>query len=98
MTYYILASIGFTFIIKYGSILDWIRKPLLKFDLFKELFSCSLCIGFWTGLCVGTMAYFIENNSAYFLMPLVSAGMSWFADGLIGVLQSLEIYLDDKNK
>ena len=98
MTWYILACIGLMFIIKYGSILNWLRKPLLKFSLFRELFSCSLCIGFWTGVYIGIIACFIEDDPRYVILPLVSCVCCWFADVCISVLQSIEIYLDNKNK
>ena len=98
MIFYILACIGLTFIIKYGSILNWFREPLSKFHIFKDLFSCSLCIGFWAGFYIGIIAIFIENDSRYTLLPLISAPICWLSDCIIGVLQSIEIYLDNKNK
>jgi hypothetical protein len=41
--------IGLCFILKYGTILNFIRTPLKKIIFFKELFNCSLCIGFHVG-------------------------------------------------
>ena len=98
MIFYILASIGLTFIIKYGSILDWLRKPLLRFAIFKELFSCSLCIGFWSGVCIGSIAINMENDNIYILMPLVAACVSWIADIFLDVLVALRSFLDIRNK
>ena len=96
MILYIFACIGLTFIIKYGSILNWLRSPLVKINFFKELLSCSLCIGFWSGVYIGMLGFFIENDSRYVLLPLISAPICWFSDCVIGVLQSIEIYLDNK--
>ncbi len=96
MIYYILSCVGLTFIAKYGSILEWIRRPLRKIDYFDQLFNCSLCIGFWSGCYIGCIGWFIEDDPKYILMPLISSTCCWFADVLIGVLQSFEIYLDNK--
>jgi hypothetical protein len=98
MISYILACIGLTFIIKYGSILNFIRKPLSKIIIFEELLKCSLCIGFWSGVFIGSFAYFNTLDHIFLLMPLISASVCWFSDTLLGLLQSLEIYLDSKNK
>jgi len=98
MIFYIVACIGFTFIIKYGSILKWLRTRLIKYKIFKELFSCSLCIGFWTGSCIGIVGWFLEADDIYILLPFVSAAVCWFSDCVIGILQSIEKFLDNKNK
>ena len=98
MIFYSLSCIGLTFIIKYGVILNWARKPLLKINFFNELLNCSLCIGFWSGVFIGPLALIIESDIRYILMPLISAGICWFCDCVIGVLQSIEIFLDNKYK
>jgi hypothetical protein len=88
----LLACIGLTFILKYGTILNKPRVFLVGLhDFFKDLFSCSLCLGFWSGVFVW---YFTQE---YILLPLASAGICWAADAFVGILQSLEIKLDKDN-
>ena len=53
-------------------------------------------MGFWSGCYIGCIGWFIEDDPKYILMPLISSTCCWFADVLIGVLQSFEIYLDNK--
>ena len=95
---YIFACAGLTFIIKYGSILNWVRKPLVKIPIFNELLKCSLCIGFWSGVVIGLFGFYNTHNNIFFLLPLISSCVCWFSDAIIGILQSLEIYLDNINK
>jgi len=59
--------------------------------LFKELFKCSLCLGFWAGVIV-----FVAGSSHYHLLPLASAGACWMGDNLNNVFQSVEIIMDEK--
>ena len=96
MIFYILSSIGLTFILKYGSILNWLRNILIKNKFFKELFSCSLCLGFWTGAFIGVIGGYIEHDIRFILLPLVSSACNWFADGMIGVIQNIEVILTNK--
>ena len=90
----LLSCIGLTFILKYGSILSSIRKPLTKIPLLKELFSCSLCLGFWSGVFHLLFLYKTEWNEFYILLPLVSSAVCWFADCLINLIQSCELFID----
>ena len=92
--YTLLACVGLTCILKYGSILRWLRLPLCKFKFFKELFSCSLCLGFWSGVAVALFFYFTTWDSLLILLPFVSAPASWLFDSLIGILQTREMILD----
>ena len=48
----LLACVGLHWILKYGTILNFPRKWVYKVPIFKELFKCSLCLGFWCGLGV----------------------------------------------
>jgi hypothetical protein len=59
----------------------------------KDLFKCSLCLGFWSGVIV-----FAAGSTHYHLLPLASAGACWMADNLNNVLQSVEIIIDEKVK
>ena len=85
----IFAAVGLTCILKYGSILDFIRRPLTRIAYFDELFGCSLCLGFWSGVLVATYVYF-KTGTIEPYMPFVAAAASWLFDTIIGVLQAVE--------
>ena len=60
----------------------------LAIDRLKELFNCSLCLGFWSGLIIGlSMFFFKEGNILYLLFPLCSSALSWFFDSLLDLIQ-----------
>lgn len=80
--------IGTCIILKYGAILNFIREPLKKINLFKELFSCVLCMGFWVGCFFG-----VSWHGPFILWGLYSSGICWLADHLIMILQKF-IYED----
>ena len=88
----LLACIGLMFILKYGTILNFPRKIVTKISFIRELFKCSLCLGFWSGVIV----YFISKNE-YILFPFASAGVFWIIDNFNNVLQSIEIKLDKED-
>ena len=99
LVFILLACAGLMFILKYGSILRWLRTPLLKLKFFKELFSCSLCLGFWTGVIVSLFLYQVNIWSpVYFLLPFASAATCWAGDGIVGIIQWYEFHLKHKNK
>ena len=79
-----IACIGLMFILKYGSILAPIRNRLTKIDFFRELFSCSLCLGFWAGLATGL----ITSTSPH-LFCFYGAAICWTADMLLDVVVKL---------
>ena len=89
----IFAAIGLTCILKYGSILDFVRKPLTRIAWFEGLFNCSLCLGFWAGVAVAGYAYW-ETQQLQPLLPFVTAAACWLFDSVIGVLQVIEMKLD----
>lgn len=82
--------IGTCYIMKYGSILNFIRERLIKWQFFKELFKCSLCMGFWIGLVFGLI-----NSQNFFYVALYSAAVCWVADHFIMIAQK-HLY-GDKN-
>ena len=88
----LLACVGLTFILKYGSVLNWPRKLLCKIGFFQELFKCSLCLGFWSGVGV----YMIEQQTL--LLPFASAATCWAADSAVAILQWWEIKLEKELK
>ena len=52
-----------------------------KYKYFKELFSCSLCLGFWSGVVVGLIGNY---NPAIF--ATYGAAMCWYADYILDVI------------
>jgi len=97
----LLACTGLTFILKYGTILSWVKKPLVKIKFFNDLFQCSLCLGFWSGIIISVFLYFIVPevwNKIYFLLPLASSVCCWSTDAALGVLQWSEVSLEHENK
>lgn len=89
----ILAAIGLMCILKYGSIFDFIRKPLTRIGFFETLFGCSLCLGFWTGVLVAAYEYFV-NGVVDPYMPFIAAAASWMFDTVLGVFQAVEASLN----
>lgn len=84
------AIIGLTFILKYGSILNHPRNLLRKLNpFFEELFKCSLCLGFWSGLFIGLI---LKEN--LFLFPFYGAAISFFADQFLELIQTAIIKLE----
>jgi len=92
----LLSCAGLTFVLKYGSILNLVRAFLCKFKIFDELFKCSLCLGFWSGLAHTVFLYHFEWNNIYLLIPFASACTCWFADCIITNIQTIEMLMDKK--
>lgn len=88
----LLACVGLMFILKYGTILNWPRKLLCKITVFDELFKCSLCLGFWSGLIV----WCVDKQNI--LLPLASAAVCWAADSIVAIIQWWEIKLENELK
>jgi hypothetical protein len=83
---FILACYGLTQILCYGKILDNIRPKEGKLG---ELFSCSMCTGFWVGVFLGFLDPFTELfnlKQAFFdvfLMGFLSSGTSYILDKIV---------------
>ena len=92
--YTVLACIGLMFILKYGTILNLPRRFLMKCSLLRDLLTCSLCLGFWSGVVIGFIVYNVSPSDDLLLLPLVSAACCWIVDNLNNVIQSIEIKLD----
>lgn len=90
----LVACVGLTFILKYGTVLSWPRVFLCKLSFFDKLFKCSLCLGFWSGAMIAAVSYFISWNPLFYFLPLVSSVSSWAADSSLRCVQTVEIALD----
>ena len=96
--YAVLACIGLMFILKYGTIFNRPRHFLSRCIILKDLFSCSLCLGFWVGIIIGSFLYYFSSDYELGLLPFVSAACCWVIDNLNNTIQSIEIKLDKDNK
>lgn len=81
-----VVMIGVCFVLKYGSILNFIRTPLKRIKFFNELFSCSLCMGFhigiWKSIIFDTPTWGNVLSSGFY-----ASVICWFADHIIDVMQ-----------
>ena len=98
--FYAISCIGLMCILKYGSILSTPRDFVCsKSKYLKELFSCSLCLGFWSGALVGVFIYFLDSSfwsPKFYLLPLFSAVTCWVSDSLIGIFSYTEKFIAHK--
>lgn len=96
MTSEILACVGLTYILKYGSILNIPRGILTKFKIFQELFKCSLCLGFWSGVIISYINYIFKLcvTQDMILLPFIGACVCWVADSVVTILQYIELKLE----
>lgn len=102
----LLACFGFTMTLVHGVIFDKIKLRQLweKSSFLKELFSCSMCTGFWVGIyfsiilslyCI--LPFFGVNSLivkvAYYVLtiPFASSGVSF-------LLERLSILFDNINE
>lgn len=85
--YYLLASLGLCYILKYGTILNPIRNFLTAISSFlKELFSCSLCLGFWSGAIISPLVFKDYSFSIAIIFPLASAAFCWTIDLIMDLI------------
>jgi len=83
LIFHTIASIGLCFILKYGSILSFFRNKLIRFKYFQELFSCSLCLGFWSGLIVG-----LHTDFPPYLFAVYGSAVCWVSDYILDIIIS----------
>lgn len=84
---FILAAYGLTQILCYGKIFNSIRPKQGKLG---ELFNCSMCMGFWSGVflggidCFTTLFSLSSNFLDMFVLGLISSGTSYMLDKIVG--------------
>ena len=95
----VLAScIGLTWILKYGEILNPIRSYLCKVHFLKSLFKCSLCLGFWSGVILGSIYFYLFKDPIVIFLPFASSFLSWLFDEFFELLEQNILKLQSKNK
>ena len=78
----LLASLGLTYILKQGRILNEVRSFLVKLHpLIKDLFDCAMCLGFWSGIFIGILA----------LLPFQEIIILGFSSSFLGYISSILI-------
>jgi len=83
---FILSSYGLTQILCYGKIFNSWRPTTGKLG---ELFSCSMCMGFWAGVLLGILDPFIklfdlsDNLLDVLVLGLISSGTSYLLDKIV---------------
>lgn len=93
----LVAGTGATAIIVYGSIFklprNWLKN---KHKFIDELLSCSMCVGFWVGF---VMSHLLNvTYTQHIIIGLAISACSWLYDSVVGACQSVDVYLDKKNK
>lgn len=83
MCYYLLSALGVTYVLKYGTILERVRRVLgVKISWTIELFHCSLCLGFWSGVFIAPLVIATDDIICAVLFPFASAAWCWTIDEL----------------
>lgn len=88
-----LATIGLVFVLKYAYIFNKPRCLLMKVQFFKELLTCSQCLGFWCGLLAGaSYGWYASERMEIFFALVFGFAMSFvcqFADMVMEILDEI---------
>jgi len=100
LLYYFLSSLGFCFILKYATILNGLRNQITKrSNFFKELFSCSMCLGFWCGFILIPILWEWENfGEISLLYPFASSAFCWSMDLFLDALVAISNISKEEHK
>jgi len=94
----LLSCIGLTWILKYATILNFIRKPICSIHpKIDDLFKCAMCLGFWVGAIHAVLLHHLGADLPVFvwvLYPFSSSALCWFFDCLIDYIQMQQIRLE----
>ena len=98
--YYLFASLGLCYILKYGTILNKPRNYFIsKFNFCKELFGCSLCLGFWCGVFMIPFIWFSDIYlNVSIVYPLASAAFCWTMDLLLDLAVAMTNFFKEEHK
>ena len=89
-----LACLALVWIIKDSYIFKKPRNFIVsKSNFFKELFSCSLCLGFWAGVLLLILdSHLFGFKKEFIYYPLASSAFCWFFDSLLDLIQEVYVY------
>ena len=85
LLYFILACLGITQVIVYGKIFNKVRPTQ---GWLGQLFSCTMCIGFWSGLIMYGISFYTElfnfdkGFATGFTLGCLSSGTSYMLSTL----------------
>lgn len=86
----LLSALGLTYILKQGRILNEVRSFLIELHpLIKDLFSCAMCLGFWSGIFIGIIAFL--SVTEILILGFATSFLGYISSILITVIE--EIYL-----
>jgi hypothetical protein len=86
LIFFVLSCFGLTQILCYGKIFDTVRPTTGKLG---ELFSCSMCTGFWVGFALSALeplfGLFDLCNSPFdpILLGFLSSGTTYILDKVV---------------
>ena len=91
----LIACLGLVWIVKDSYIFKNSRDKIKSLSpFFKELLSCSLCLGFWAGVLLSLFEYFyLEIEDNIFYNPLASSAFCWFFDSILDMVQEQYVKL-----
>jgi uncharacterized membrane protein len=100
LTHY-LACLAIVWIIKDSYIFSLPRKFIVsKSNYLKELFSCSLCLGFWSGVLMSLFIQYTTKSFSFdlFLYPFAVSGFCWFFDSALDLIQEYTFFYKSKRE
>ena len=90
LIYFVLAAYGLTQILVYASIFNKVRPSRSWLGGFGELFHCSMCMGFWSGVllwginCETELFNFGYSGTNAFVLGCLSSGTSYIGNMVFG--------------
>ena len=83
----------------YGSILSKPRRYITnRSPAIDHMLKCSLCTGFWSGIIISVIAFFITPVVELVFLPLASCAMCWLYDSIIGLVHAQTESIDHYKK
>jgi hypothetical protein len=91
----LLACLAIVWIVKDSYIFSKPREYLKnKSKHLKELFSCSLCLGFWAGVILVLYECLLLDNNLIdcIYYPFSVSAFCWFFDSVLDMIQEIFVY------
>jgi len=99
MIFNFCVALGLLWILRFGSILNKPRNLLTSIHpSIKELFNCSLCLGFWIGVLLSctNLHYGKFSELEAIMFPFACSGVCWFIDSLLALIQFTSLKVEEK--
>lgn len=91
----LLGAVGVTLIVVRSPLFEWLRR------LWRGLFGCAMCSGFWVGLGVGMAvqrAASLDNAISWFLLGAATSAAAAALDFTLAWLDSQTAMIEDDKK